>query len=202
MARFVSPTSGRLPGETDSEFAQRIERLATAIPIVISACFRNKCVQDLIDDERYPHCSYESFRESPVVRVDYEEAFAVAPIIDGLSATRRKKWGDGPWILPLSVHDYVDPFFVTYHYKANSKRRQRYEQRERLKELLGKQHRKLVRIAQRNTKQRFFESVNDEQTQVIELRTTLDATRFWRACRGTHFYELPPREVQRLLFEL
>ena len=41
--------------------------------------------------------------QSPIVRIDFVQAFAVASIGEGLYATRNKKWGDGPQIRVLTA---------------------------------------------------------------------------------------------------
>ena len=164
MADNCQSASGlRLPNESTRDFYRRADRVARYARTLIDACLRNQCVQLLIADPELKVYTVDSFRESPVVRIDYEEAFAIATLAE-LSVTERKRWGDGPWIMPIAPDEYVDPYFVTYCYKPNSKRRQRYEQRQRLKELLGRRYRSLVRLAQRNTKTRFLTELDDEAT--------------------------------------
>lgn len=191
----------RLPGESVASFLARAEQAAKIARVLIDACLRNECVRILIDETEFPSYTEEYFRESPIVQIDYEEAYAIAAIDDGLSATRRKRWGDGPWILPLSKDEYVDPYFITYCYKPNSKRRQPFEQRQRMKELLGRKHRALVKLAQRNTKTRFLEQLDEVGVHAIAARLKLDPGTFWRAAKGTVFPALPLKPKQLELFE-
>lgn len=190
----------RLPNESSREFYRRVDRVARYARTLIHACIRNRCVQLLIADSDLAAYTVDSFRESPVVRIDYDEAYAIATLAE-LSVTERKRWGDGPWIMPIAPDEYVDPYFVTYCYKPNSKHRQRYEQRQRLKELLGRQHRSLVRLAQRNTKTRFLAELDEAAAVAIGTRTRLDAGTFWRAAKGHAFPPLPLKPKQLTLFE-
>ena len=101
------------------------------------------------------------------MQIDYEEAYAIAAIDDGLAVTTPKAMGRGDHgSFHSRVDEYVDPYFITYCYKPNSKRRQRFEQRERLKELLGRKHRSLVKLAQRNTKTRFLERLDSRKVRL------------------------------------
>lgn len=191
----------RFPNESEASFRDRIELVAKAAKRLIDACLDNACVRALIAEPSLPLYSTRSFRESPVVKIDYAEAYAIATIEGGLNVTRRKRWGDGPWIVPLDRDEYVDPYFITYCYKPNSKRRQRYEQRQRLKELLGRDHRRLVKLAQRNTKGRFLDRLDGASAAAISARTHLDPGTFWRAAKGTTFPPLPMKPKQLTLFE-
>ena len=188
-------------GESDASFLTRAEQAAEIARLLIDACLQNECVRILIDEPEFPFYTVEYFQESPLVQIDYEEAYAIAAIDDGLAVTSRKRWGDGPWILPLARDEYVDPYFITYSYKPNSKRRQRFEQRQRLKELLGRKHRTLVKLAQRNTKTRFLERLDEEGAAAIASRLRVDPGTFWRAAKGTAFPSLPLKPKQLELFE-
>ena len=201
MSTNLSRPQLRLPGESDANFLNRVEQAAKVAKVLMDACLQNGCVRILIDEPEFPFYTEEYFRESPIVQIDYEEAYAIAAIDDGLSATRRKRWGDGPWILPLASDEYVDPYFITYCHKPNSKRRQRFEQRQRLKELLGRNHRSLVKLAQRNTKTRFLEQLDEVGFHAIATRLKLDPGTFWRAAKGTAFPALPLKPKQLELFE-
>jgi len=93
-------------------------------------------MQDCIADPALPY-TVESVRRSPTVRVEYEQAIAIGDLGSCLSATKSKHWGDGPYVLPLEANDPVDPFRILYVYRENSVYNRRFQQRQRLKELLG-----------------------------------------------------------------
>ena len=56
--------------------------------------------------------------------------------------------------MPIEPDDVFFPDRVTYIYRGNSLYNRRFEQRQRLKELLGKRWRPLVEAAKRQTKDR------------------------------------------------
>jgi len=130
------------------------------------------------------------------VRVEYEQAIAIGDLGSCLAATRNKHWGDGPWIMPLQPDDVFDPRRVTYVYRANSLYNRRSLQRQRLKELLGRRYRTLVEAAKSRTKSLFLDKVTNEEADIIRRILSVEPGRFWRACKGAEFLELPPRLVQ------
>jgi hypothetical protein len=141
-------------------------------------------------------------RRNPTVRVEYDEAFAIGGIGESLQATKNKSWGDGPYIHPLKPDDPVDPMYILYVFKPNSLYNRRFEQRRRMKELLGRHYRKLVERAKyhRHTKKMFLESLSADEAHAIQRILDVDPGEFWRAARGKSFISLPPRQVQ-LLFD-
>jgi hypothetical protein len=195
------PRTLRFDGETDAQFRLRAERAGRIGRILIDACLANVCVRDLIEDEELPHYTLEGFRRDPIVRIGFDEAYAIAHIGEGLAATKSKHWGDGPRILPLEEFDYVDPMFIGYVYKPTSRYNRRFEQRQRLKELLGKQYRPLVGKAKYHTKRVFLDVITEDQAEAIRRRIGVEPGIFWRAAKGEQFLDLPAREVQLELFE-
>ena len=187
----------RFDGESDDAFAARASRTAEYAKLLISAALANHCIRTFINDPTLPYTE-ESERNNPTVRIDYDQAFAIAGIGDGIYATRNKCWGEGPRILPLEPDDPVDPCRVLYVFKDNSLYNRRYEQRRRLKELLGRRHRPLVERAKYRgcTKTIFLEQLTAEQTAAIRCILGIEPSVFWRACRGKIFLNLPPRMVQ------
>jgi hypothetical protein len=145
----------RLPEETDDAFRARAERTARIAGELIDACLRNRCMREFIADPALPH-SDASVRLAPTVRVEYEQAVVIGDLGSCLSATKSKHWGPGPWVLPLHEDDVFDPLRVTYFYRKNSVYNRRFEQRMRLKELLGRRWRPLVGRAKKRTKTSFF----------------------------------------------
>jgi hypothetical protein len=109
----------RFDGESDDAFRARADRAARYARVLIDAALGNMCIQDFIADPDLPHTT-ESIRQSPTVRIEYEQAIAIGGIGECLQATRNKHWGDGPVVLPLKPDDPVDPLFILYIYKEGS----------------------------------------------------------------------------------
>ena len=181
------PRSLRFPDETDSHFRQRAGGAARYAKLLIDAALANHCVQQMISDSTLPY-SIDAIRRSPIVRIEYEEAYA----------TRNKHWGDGPYIHPLWPDDPVDPVHILYVFKEGSRYNRCYEQRWRLKELLGKRYRPLVERAkyQGHSQAAFLDSLRHDERQAIERILKITPKTFWRACRGKLLLTLPPRLVQ------
>jgi len=190
----------RLPGETDQQFRSRAERTVIIANHLIDAALSNHYIQDYIADPLLPY-SVDSQRRNPTVRIDYDEAYAICGIGEGLRAAKHKHWGDGPYILPLEPDDPVDSVFVLYVFKQGSRYNRRFEQRRRLKQLLGKRFRTLVEKAKykRATKRLFLETLTDDEAQAIRRLINVEPAIFWRAARGRIFLKLPPRETQLYL---
>jgi len=67
----------------------------------------------------------------------------------------------------------------------------------RLRELLGKRWCPLVETAKRRTKTMALGHLAAEEAAEIRRILNVEPGEFWRACRGVHFLEPPPRMVQR-----
>ena len=186
----------RLPDETDTEFRQRAEQAGQYARILVDACLSNECVQEYADDSELPLFKIEDLQIHPIVRIEYEQAIAIGGIGETLRATKSKHWGDGPYILPLQQEDWLFSERITYIYRANSLYNRRFEQRKRMKELLGKKHRPLVETAKRSTKKIFLKFLTDEQAKVIQRFLNIEQGIFWRMAKGRAFHPLPPREIQ------
>lgn len=180
------------------EFQQRAARTAIMARVLVDACLANARVRACIADESLPYFTEEIVRRSPIVRVEYEQAIAIADIGSALSATHTKHWGDGPQILPLQPDDWFYPERVTYIYRENSLYNRRFEQRQRMKELLGREHRPLVERAKyrRHTKAMFLNALTKREAEAIRSRLKTEPEIFWRAARGKVFIELPRRPKQ------
>ena len=185
----------RIVGESDDDFRARAERAGRIARVLVDACLANHWMQQYIADRSLPYTP-ESVRASPTVRVEYEEAIAIGDLGSCLSATKSKHWGAGPWLMPLEPDDFFFPDRITYIYRENSVYNRRFEQRQRLKELLGRQNRPLVETAKRHTKAIFLQFLTDCQTAAIRRILGVEPGRFWKACKGTAFLDLPPRLVQ------
>lgn len=188
----------RFDGETDEAFRKRAERAAVVAKVLVDACLSNDCMQRYIADPALPMYTTESARESPTVRIEYEQAIAIGGIGETLAATKSKHWGDGPSILPLDPQDEFFADRITYMYRENSLYNRRFEQRRRMKELLGREHRSLVEKAKyrRHTKSMFLDGLTERQSNAIRRRLNVEPDEFWRAARGAKFIDLPPREIQ------
>lgn len=188
----------RFDGESDDAFRDRAERTAKYAKLLIDSALANHEIRALIADARYPQWTEAGERANPTVRIDYDQAVCIAGIGEGLAATKSKHWGDGPYIQPLEPDDPVDPMFVTYVFKPNSVYNRRFEQRKRMKELLGRRYRPLVQLAKfhRHTKKMFLESLTADQANAIRRVFNVEPGDFWRAARGKVFLELPPRLLQ------
>lgn len=183
----------RLDGESDEDFRARAERTGRIARVLVEACLRNRQIQRLIAEGKLAE---KSIRTQPTVRVEYEQAVAIGGIGETLEATKHKHWGAGPWILPLEPDDEFYEQRITYIYRPSSLYNRRYEQRMRLKELLGK-HRKLVGEAKWHTKTIFLRDLTERQARAIRRLLSVEPGDFWRACKGKIFLRLPPRIVQR-----
>ena len=153
-------------------------------------------MQQYIGDDGLPEYTAESVRHSPIVRVEYEQAIAIGGIGETLYATRSKHWGDGPRVAPLEEEDWFDSQRITYVYRENSLYNRRFEQRMRMKDLLGRRFRRLVGQAKYRTKKVFLSTMTAEEADVIRRIFGVEPGVFWRACKGKHFLDLPPRLVQ------
>ena len=187
----------RFVGESDDEFRTRAEHAGRIAKLLVEACLANRCTQDYIADPAQPHYTEAAVRASPIVRVEYEQAIALGDLGSCLSATASKHWGAGPWVMPLEADDAFFADRITYVYRSNSLYNRRFEQRQRLKQLLGRQHRPLVETAKRQTKAIFLEFLTKCQADAIRRILNVEPDRFWRACKGRLMLALPPRLVQR-----
>ena len=186
----VGSTSAHSIREGDEAFRDRADKAACTAKILVDAALENLDIKDYIADPNLQN-TVEHERRNPTVRIDYDEAFAVCGIGEGLQATKNKHWGQGPRILPLRPEDPVDPVHVLYVFKEGSRYNMRFEQRKRMKELLGKKYRPLVQMAKGFTQTIFLEQLTSQQAYAIRCILQMDPITFWRAAKGRIFYELP-----------
>ncbi|MDB5388243.1 MAG: hypothetical protein JWM11_3889 [Planctomycetaceae bacterium] len=183
----------RFPDETDDAFRERAQRTGAMAKVLVEPCFLNRLIQKLLRDGTLTE---STVLINPTVRVEYEQAIAIGGIGESLNATKNKRWGDGPWILPLEPDDQFFPERITYLYRENSLYNRRFEQRIRLKELMGKNHRKLVGDAKYFTKEIFLRQLTTDQISAIRRILQIEPGALWRAAQGKIFIPLPKREVQ------
>src|SRR5262245_55877507 len=115
----------------------RAEQAGCVAKLLVDACFANRYVQSLMVEGRLTN---EGIRHAPIVRIEYEQAVAIGGLGETIAATKNKSWGEGPWIAPLHVDDEFFTDRITYIYRENSLYNRRFEQRRRLKELLGSKY--------------------------------------------------------------
>src|SRR2546426_5799304 len=163
----------RLEGETDAEFRSRVERAARIASVLVRAALDNVCVQAMIANSALQHAEDE-MRVNPPLRVEYEQAIAIGDLGSCLSSTRNKHWGDGPFVMPLQRDDPVDSWRVLYIYRETSVYYRRFIQRQRMKRLLSRTHRKLVKAATRATKRQFLDSLTEQQVAIMRRTFGVD----------------------------
>lgn len=185
----------RLDGESDDAFRARAERAGKFARVLIDTCLQNKAIQEMIADPALPYTE-DSVRRHPTVRIEFEQAFAIGGIGECLDATKNKRWGDGPYVMPLQVDDPVAPDRILYVYKEDSLYNRRFQQRRRLKEPLGKDHRRLIGRAMRETKKAFIVEMTEAESRAVHARLNVAVGDLWRAVRGKLFLALPPRIIQ------
>jgi len=188
----------RFSGETNPEFLARAERAAMIARVLVEACLANRRVRECLASDSMPEFTEERIRRSPIVRVEYDQAIAIGDLGSTLSATKSKHWGDGPWVMSLERDDWFYDNRITYFYRENLLYNRRFEQRRRMKELLGREFRSLVGQAQhkRSTKAIFLRYLTEIQADAIRRRLNCEPGDFWRAARGRSFLKLPQRQVQ------
>ena len=189
----------RFDDESDEQFRARAERSATIARVLVEASLANQCVQRMLATAEPIRLDETDIRRNPIVRVEYEQAYAIGGIGECLHATRKKHWGDGPWIMPLEPDDEFSSMFITYVFRENSVYNRRFQQRMRLKELLGRNHSPLVQFAKERTRALFLHDLRQDQRQAILRCVKVTPEIFWRACQGRTFLNLPKRPTQLLL---
>ncbi len=183
----------RFPDESNEAFRTRVEKAGDHARILVLACLQNQKVQEFLKQGLLKE---NGLRLCPIVRVEYEQAIAFGRIGETLHATKNKHWGTGPSILPLEPNDEFFVDRITYLYRENSLYNRRFEQRFRLKELLGKEHRKLVGEAKYFGKAIFLRRLTTRQAASIRRILKIEPGEFWRAVNGK-FLNLPQRDIQR-----
>lgn len=176
----------RFDGESDDAFRARAERAGRLARVLVDACLRNKAVQEMIADPTLPYTE-GSLRRNPIVRVEFEQAFAVGGIGECLDATKNKHWGDGPWVMPLEPDDPVSSDRILYVYKPKSLYNRWFVQRRRLKELLGREHRALVGKAMSMLKGDFLAEATEAQQRAVWKRLHVRIGELGKRCEASCF---------------
>ena len=134
-----------------------------------------------------------SLDRSPIVRVEFEQAIAIGSIGETLRATKSKNWGEGPQILPVEPDDPLYEQRITYLFRENSIYNRRFQQRQKLKQLLGNKERKLVGVAIRSNLTEFVDGLTKEQAYLLRKGLGISPETFWRMAKGREFAELPEK---------
>ena len=95
-------------------------------------------------------------------------------------------------MLPLEVNDVLFERHITYLFRENSLYNRRFEQRKKLKALLGRKHRSLVTLAKQNKQSAFLDQLTAQQAFIIRRGLQMSPELFWRSVRG-EFVELPEK---------
>jgi hypothetical protein len=136
------------------------------------------------------------------VRVEFEHAFVLGRLGESLCAARHKAWGDFLGVRPLEVKDPVHPSRIVYAFKAAAPYQRRFEQRGRLRRMLGKEYALLVPRAMGTGKAEFLASLSEDEAARVRARTGLEPGRFWRAVKGRELIRWPQSPRQLTLFDL
>jgi hypothetical protein len=167
----------------------------------VEACLANEAVASYLANG-LTAWSDATLRGNPIIRVEFGHAFVLGRLGESLSAARSKAWGEFLSIQPLDPRDPVDPMRVVYAFKETAPYQRRFEQRGRLRRLLGKQYSPLVLRALRSTKGEFTRGLTEDETARIRARTGLRPGRFWRAAKGKEFINWPQPPRQLTLFDV
>jgi hypothetical protein len=166
----------------------------------VEACLDNECIKSYLADGRTGWCR-ESLQMFPVVRVEFEHAFVLGQLGESLSIARQKAWGGFLGVRPLDPHDPIDPLRAVFAFKDSAAYQQRFEQRGRLRRMLGKCYAPLVLKAFRSGKAEFLAGLTEDEAARIRARTGLEPGRFWRAAKGKEFIAWPKAHRQLMLFD-
>jgi hypothetical protein len=136
------------------------------------------------------------------VRVEFSHAFILGRVGESFAAARYKAWGEFISIHPLDARDPIDPVRIVFAFKTSAPYQRRFEQRTRLRQMLGKDYAPLVLKALRSTKGEFLERLTKDEAARLRARTGLGPSRFWRAAKGREFVNLPAPARQLTLFDV
>src|SRR3954447_7955224 len=143
----------------------------------VEACLANEAVSWYLANG-LTGWSEVSLKTSPIVRVEFDHAFVLGRLGESLSAARSKAWGEFRSIQPLDPRDPIDPMRVVYAFKETAPYQRRFEQRGRLRRMLGKHYAPLVLRALRSTKGEFTRGLTEDESARVRARTGLGPGRF------------------------
>jgi hypothetical protein len=167
----------------------------------VMAALENVWVRDYIADPSLEWWTEPSVRQSPPVRVRFEEASVIGSLGSVLGATDSKhSWGPIIGIEPLPLDMEVLERNVGYLYHENSRYNRRFEQRRRIKKALGKEYRRLVKDAMYFNQRDFLMRLSPAGEERIKRVLKLSPVEFWRAARGVAVLEMGKEWKQGDLF--
>jgi len=124
---------------------------------------------------------------------------AIGTLGETLDATRSKHWGSGPQVLRFEPDVWFFADRITYIYRENCRYNQRFEQRIKMKKLLGP-HRSAVSEARMFPKFIFLQHLSPERELAIKERLGLTPAEFWQAVNRKLITRLPRHDTQREMF--
>jgi hypothetical protein len=167
----------------------------------VAACLVNEHISRYLTDRRPGWCR-PSLEASPIVRVEFEHTFVLGRLGESLCAARHKAWGNFLGVRPLEALDPVHPSRIVYAFKAAAPYQRRFEQRRRLRRMLGKEYAPLVPRAMGAGKTAFLASLSEDEAALVRARTGLEPGRFWRAVKGRELIRWPEPPRQLTLFDV
>jgi hypothetical protein len=167
----------------------------------VAACLANEHISRHLADRR-TGWSRPSLEASPIVRVEFEQALVLGRLGESLCAARHKAWGVLLGARPLEARDPVHPSRIVYAFKAAAPYQRRFEQRLRLRPMLGKEYAPLVPRAMGSGKAEFLASLSEDEAARVRARTGLEPGRFWHAAKGRELIRWPESPRQLTLFDV
>ncbi len=167
----------------------------------VATCLDNEYVSGYLTNRR-PGWSRTSLEASPIVWVEFQHAVVLGRLGESLCAARHKAWGEFLGVRPLETRDPVHPSRVAYAFKATAPYQRRFEQRRRLRRMLGKEYSKLVPRAMGAKKAEFLAALSEHEAVRVRARTGLGPGRFWRVVKGREFVAWPESPRQLTLFDV
>lgn len=117
------------------------------------------------------------------MRVEFEHAIFFGSLSEALSMRRGKEsWGKFVCVELLREDDVLHPTRVGYILKPTGRMRQRWEWRDTLKNILGK-NRYLVGQAVLQSKKEFVRSISDAEKKALKDSLDFTPEAFWQASR-------------------
>jgi hypothetical protein len=170
--------------------------------ILVTAANANRYVQEYrADREWWASCwSEENVARNPPVRVEFEHATFFGSLAEAFSVRKGKtSWGSFLRVDPLREDDVLHPTRVVYVLKETNPMRQRWEFRDTLKRILGKD-RRLVNEAVRQCKKVFVANLSDSDRRILRGVLDLTPSGFCQAARFGERYG--PNGIQAFVTRL
>lgn len=163
---------------------QQIAAVVDALDIraIVSGAVENASIKRFQMDPRYS-AMYANIENWPPMRVEFETAIVFGHIGESVALAKSKSWGKVCLgVHPLEPDDELDPQRIVYILKSTNKMRQRWEWRNNLKRILGRD-RALVNDAMRFGKNAFITQLKPGDEKLLFSKLELSSSDFWGACR-------------------